>query len=81
MLRPETMQVLDGPDSRSERDAQGDVVEVHYYGDMTYYDVRLDGTAATVTISMKNLANGTVLERGQSVRIGWDPAALVPFID
>ena len=80
-LRPETMQVLYDASETAERIAEGEVVEVTYYGDMTYYDVRLDGAEAPVTISMKNLAGRAVLERGVWARVGWDPRALVVFKD
>ena len=44
--------------------ADGVVDEVVYYGDMTYYDVRVDGVAQPLTISMKNLIGRPVLEVG-----------------
>ncbi|NKB27195.1 MAG: ATP-binding cassette domain-containing protein [Rhodobacteraceae bacterium] len=80
-LRPETLQVLYDDADAPGRVSEGDVVEVTYYGDMTYYDVRFDGAETPVTISMKNLAGRTVLDRGARARVGWDPRALVVFRD
>jgi hypothetical protein len=44
--------------------AEGVVDEVVYYGDMTYYDVRLPGIDEPLTISMKNLIGRPVLDVG-----------------
>jgi spermidine/putrescine transport system ATP-binding protein len=77
-IRPETLTILfEG--ATAARVAEGIVEEVTYYGDMTYYDVRLEGVAKPVTISMRNLISRPVLERGARARVGWDPAAMVLF--
>lgn len=77
-LRPEMLSILfEG--QHGEREATGSVVDLAYYGDMTYYDVQLDGTETVVTISMKNLVDRPILERGSNARIGWDPRSLVVF--
>ncbi len=77
-LRPEMLSVLfEG--QTAGREASGEVVDLAYYGDMTYYDVRLEGTETVATISMKNLVDRPILERGSSTRIGWDPRSLVIF--
>jgi spermidine/putrescine transport system ATP-binding protein len=77
-IRPETMRLLE-EDESAAREARGKVEEVVYYGDMTYYDVRLDGVDRPVTISMKNLFGREVWERGADVRVAWDARALVLF--
>ncbi len=59
--------------------AQGEVSEVVYFGDMTYYDVRLDGVEKPVTVSMKNVVGRQVLERGDRCRLAWDARSLVLF--
>ena len=46
---------------------------------MTYYDIRLDGVPAPVTISMRNLPGRAVLERGARARVAWDASAMVLF--
>ena len=78
-LRPETMTVLMGDAETPARVAEGWVEDRAYYGDMTYYDVALPGAPMPVRVSMKNLAGRDVLERGDPVRLGWDPRALVVF--
>jgi spermidine/putrescine transport system ATP-binding protein len=58
---------------------EGSVEEVVYYGDMTYYDIRLDGVERPVTISMRNLVGRRVLERGERARVAWDAGSMVLF--
>jgi spermidine/putrescine transport system ATP-binding protein len=78
-IRPETMSILFEGDSTPSRVANGKVVELAYYGDMTYYEILLEGTENPVTVSMKNLVGRRVLERGDQARISWDERSLVVF--
>jgi len=79
-LRPEALSVIyDAKPEPGQRVVEGEVVDLSYYGDMTYYEVRLDGTTQPVTISMKNLATRPVLERGARARVTWDEGSLVVF--
>jgi spermidine/putrescine transport system ATP-binding protein len=78
-FRPETLTVVFEGDTPRGRVAEGTVEEVTYYGDMTYYAVRLDEVEAPLTISMRNLFGRRVLERGDRARVAWDPGALVLF--
>ncbi len=78
-FRPEVLTVLFDGDAPRAREAQGTVEEATYFGDMTYYSVRLDGVEAPLTISMRNLFGRKVLERGDDARVAWDPGALVLF--
>ncbi len=80
-IRPETMSILYDGEETARRIATGMVAEVFYYGDMTYYDVALDGLEPPVTVSMKNIAGRAVLERGAQTRIAWDAESLVFFED
>ncbi|MGH1329546.1 MAG: ABC transporter ATP-binding protein [Paracoccaceae bacterium] len=80
-IRPETLSIL-APDEQTTREVtEGEVIEVTYYGDMTYYEMRLaqGAGAATLTISMKNLVGREVLARGARARIAWDAGSLVVF--
>ena len=77
-LRPETLTVLDDG-QRAIQMAEGTIADRAYYGDMTYYDVKLPGLEPHLTVSMKNLVGRRVHERGDAVRLGWDPRALVVF--
>jgi spermidine/putrescine transport system ATP-binding protein len=78
-IRPETMSVLFEGDTPKGRTAEGTVDEVVYYGDMTYYDIRLDGTEKPVRISMRNLIGRPVLDIRTRTRVAWDERSLVLF--
>ncbi len=78
-MRPETMSVLFPGEATSARVAEGTVDEVVYYGDMTYYDIRLDGASGPVRISMRNVIGRPVLDVGTRARVAWDPRAMVVF--
>ncbi len=78
-IRPETLTILYDAPSDSARTAPATIVEETYYGDMTYYTVRLDGAERPVTISMRNLPGRDILHAGARARVGWSPEALVFF--
>jgi len=78
-FRPETLTILYEGQTPLDREAPGTVEEVVYYGDMTYYDVKLDGVTEPVRISMRNVFGREVLERGARTRVAWAPGALVLF--
>jgi spermidine/putrescine transport system ATP-binding protein len=78
-VRPETMSVLFEGETSRGRVAEGTVDEVVYYGDMTYYDIRLDGTEKPVRISMRNLIGRPVLDIRTRTRVSWDERSLVLF--
>jgi spermidine/putrescine transport system ATP-binding protein len=78
-FRPETLTILYEGQAGTDREATGLVEEVVYYGDMTYYDVKLEGVAEPVRISMRNVPGRPVLERGARTRVAWSPSALVLF--
>lgn len=78
-FRPETLTLLFDGQPSAARETMGTVEEVVYYGDMTYYDVRIDGTEAAVRISMRNVPGRPVLDIGTRARVAWAPEALVVF--
>ncbi len=78
-FRPETLTLLYEGQGASDREATGTVEEVVYYGDMTYYDVKLEGVADPVRLSMRNVPGRAVLDRGATCRVAWSPSALVLF--
>ena len=78
-FRPETLTILYEGQSTQDREAPGVIDEVVYYGDMTYYDVKLDGVDAPVRISMRNVFGRPVLDVGTRTRVAWSPGALVLF--
>ncbi|WP_371416251.1 ABC transporter ATP-binding protein [Rubellimicrobium sp. CFH 75288] len=76
-VRPETLSIVYPGEEPQGRVAPGIVDEVVYYGDMTYYDVRIEGVAEPLTISMKNLMGRPVLDVGTPVGVIWDEKSLV----
>lgn len=78
-VRPETMSILFDGETPKARVAEGTVDEVVYYGDMTYYDIHLDGTDRPVRISMRNLMGRPVLDIKTRTRVSWDERSLVLF--
>ena len=78
-FRPETLTLLYEGQAATDREASGKIEEVVYYGDMTYYDVKLDGVDAPARLSMRNVPGRPVLERGEKCRVAWSPSALVLF--
>ncbi|EPX80003.1 ABC transporter ATP-binding protein [Litoreibacter arenae] len=78
-LRPEALSILFEGQNPTGRVADATVQDLAYYGDMTYYEVTLEGSSTPVTISMKNLISRPVLERGTKTRVQWDERSLVIF--
>ncbi|SEN12160.1 spermidine/putrescine transport system ATP-binding protein [Paracoccus alcaliphilus] len=85
-FRPETMTLVGpGQNHTQPRESRAIIDEVVYYGDMTYYDLRLDGAAAMngkaqpVRISMRNVFGRDVQEVGTRTRLAWSPGSLVLF--
>ena len=78
-FRPETVTILFDGDTARGKTVNGTVEEVQYFGDMTYYEVRLAEVEKPVTISMRNLVGRKVLERGDKAVIAWEEGSLVLF--
>ena len=77
-VRPESLTLLyDGQTAEGGREASGTVREVVYYGDMTYYDVRIAGVDQPLNIAMKNLIGRPVLDVGTTTKVVWDERSLV----
>ncbi len=74
-LRPETL-AIDFENTQNGLPAR--VIDRAYYGDMTYYDLRV-GDDTELTVSMKNITGRPVLDPGAQTHILWDPAAAVIF--
>ena len=78
-FRPETLTILFDGQAPQDRHSTATVEEVVYYGDMTYYDVRLEGADHTVRLSMRNVFGRPVLDIGTKAQVAWAPGALVLF--
>ncbi|MEM6478996.1 MAG: ABC transporter ATP-binding protein [Pseudomonadota bacterium] len=81
-VRPEMLSVVyEGTGGGRDRIADATITEKSYYGDMTFYDVALEGLPKPLTLSMKNSVGHPVLDSGETVKVAWDPRALVLFPD
>ena len=78
-FRPETLTILFDGQTAVDRESMATVEEVVYYGDMTYYDIKLDGTDQPMRLSMRNVFGRPVLDIGTRTRVAWAPGALVLF--
>ncbi|MBV0890824.1 ABC transporter ATP-binding protein [Paracoccus sp. Z118] len=84
-FRPEAATLLAANAEATGRVNGGVIDEVVYYGDMTYYDVIMDGSDAydgiphEVRISMRNVFGREVPDVGTRVRVSWSPGSLVLF--
>ena len=78
-FRPETATILFEGQTAPDREAMATIQEVVYYGDMTYYDVLLDGMTEPMRLSMRNVFGRPVLDIGTRTRVGWSAGALVMF--
>jgi len=75
-VRPEMLTILTGSQT-AEREIEAMVSEVFYYGDMTYYDVKLPSKEDPVTITMRNTAGRSILAVGETARVGWSASSLL----
>jgi spermidine/putrescine transport system ATP-binding protein len=79
-LRPETLTILPQDAQADTRATQAAIIEeVTYYGDMTYYDVRLPDASGPVSVAMRNESGLPVWDRGARVSLVWDADAMVLF--
>ncbi|MFY0311558.1 ABC transporter ATP-binding protein [Leisingera sp. D0M16] len=78
-IRPEMLTILFDGSEQTEHVARGEVTGTAYYGDMTYYSVRLPGHAEDVTISMRNTAGRSIVPPGSEVPVGWGADSIVLF--
>ncbi|MBQ2263209.1 MAG: ABC transporter ATP-binding protein [Loktanella sp.] len=76
-VRPETLAILFDGETTERKLVDGVVDEVVYYGDMTYYDVRIAGVDQPLNIAMKNLIGRPVLDVGTRTKVVWDERSLV----
>ena len=76
-VRPETLSLLFEGETTDHQVIDGLVDEVVYYGDMTYYDVRIPGVDKPLNIAMKNIIGRPVLDIGAPAKVVWDARSLV----
>lgn len=84
-FRPEAVTLLTRDAPAPNRETAGVIEEIVYYGDMSYYDVRLDGSARfdgqahPIRISMRNVFGRDLPDLGTRARISWSPGSLILF--
>ena len=78
-MRPEHMSLLLEANLPAERRVHAKVVNVAYYGDMTYYYMGLEGIDEPLVVTMRNTAGRPILGVGEQADIGWSPSALRPL--
>ena len=84
-FRPEAVSIVSTGAPTQSRVTEGTIDEVVYYGDMTYYDVRLDGSdgfgakVRPIRIAMRNVFGREVQEVGARANVSWSPGSLVLF--
>ena len=84
-FRPEAVSIVSAGAPTQARITEGTIDEVVYYGDMTYYDVRLDGSdgfgakVRPIRIAMRNVFGREVQEVGARANVSWSPGSLVLF--
>jgi spermidine/putrescine transport system ATP-binding protein len=76
-LRPEMMTVLYVANEKSEHEFKAKIINVSYYGDMTYYSVKMPSLDHDISISMRNTVGRHVYSVGDMVRIGWGTESIV----
>jgi spermidine/putrescine transport system ATP-binding protein len=70
-IRPEMLTLLYDDQKAAENEVPATVADAYYVGDMTYYEVTINGLEKPLEISMRNTAGRAVLERGAKTRVGW----------
>ena len=76
-IRPEMLTILLDADQTSDRETPGRVLEIDYYGDMSYYSVAVEGVTDPLSVSMRNTAGRKALSKDDQIRIGWSSESLI----
>ena len=76
-IRPELLTILFEDDASADRETTGSVDEAVYYGELTYYRVRVDGVDEPLTVSARNAVGRPQLAPGSRLRLGWSADSLV----
>ncbi len=78
-FRPEAMTILFEGQAAKDRECIATVGSVAYFGDLTHYEIKLDGSDQPVRLSMRNELGRPVLSMGSSTRVAWSPEAMIVF--
>jgi spermidine/putrescine transport system ATP-binding protein len=76
-IRPEMLTILLNDDHKAEQETMGTILEINYYGDMSYYSIVLEGITDPLSVSMRNTAGRKVLKPNDQIRVGWGAESLI----
>ncbi len=79
-IRPERLRVL-WDDARAKHELAGTVIDRHYFGEITHLIVDVPGMDKPLSVSESNSFGADDLPVGASIRLAYDPDALVALAD
>jgi len=79
-IRPERLRVL-WDEAKARNEVAGKVVERHYFGEITHLIVEIPGLEKPLSVTETNDFGADDLPLGASIRLGYDPDALVAMAD
>jgi spermidine/putrescine transport system ATP-binding protein len=79
-IRPERLRVL-WDDATAKHEVAGKVVERHYFGEITHLVVEVPGMERPLSVTETNDFGADDLPIGATIRLGYDPDALVAMAD
>jgi spermidine/putrescine transport system ATP-binding protein len=79
-IRPERLRVL-WDDASAKHEVAGKVVERHYFGEITHLIVEVPGMDKPLSVTETNDFGADDLPLGATIRLGYDPDALVAMAD
>ncbi|WP_442583681.1 ABC transporter ATP-binding protein [Mesorhizobium sp. ASY16-5R] len=79
-IRPERLRVL-WDDATAKHEVAGKVVERHYFGEITHLIVEVPGMDKPLSVTETNDFGADDLPLGATIRLGYDPDALVAMAD
>jgi spermidine/putrescine transport system ATP-binding protein len=79
-IRPERLRVL-WDDSSAKFEVSGKVVERHYFGEITHLIVEIPGLEKPLSVTETNDFGADDIPVGSSIRLAYDPEALVALAD
>ncbi|MFM8701738.1 MAG: ABC transporter ATP-binding protein [Hyphomicrobiales bacterium] len=78
-FRPEALTILFDGQTTPDRESMATIGNVTYLGDLTHYEIKLDGSDRPVRLSMRNEFGRPVLGIGAKARVAWSADAMVLF--
>ena len=79
-IRPERLRVL-WDDATAKNEVKGTVIERHYFGEITHLLVEIPGMENPLSVTETNDFGADDLPLGATIRLGYDPDALVALAD